>query len=227
MAPRIPGNKPGGDPDKMNLLGGGLFEFLFRLITGDSGWFGSNGFVGGIFSRIVEATTLQGMRWGQMDKQAEDLGKLQDQTQYLLGVLGYAHSYATSELSLTLGDMKRPMTNQIGRAIGVQFVNGAFVLQTRGLWVADAHQTFDEYLVGSQGIWCGIRVYSPSGALFAERYTHATESQASTLTVHLPFTVPAPGYRVEMWVHAALGRGIWGGSANAGLSVKKEDTETS
>lgn len=226
MAPRIPG-KPGGNSQQMSLFGGSFFEFLFRLIVGDSGWFGSNGFIGGIFSRITEGATLVGMRWGQMDQQAEDLGKLQDQTQYLLGVYGYAHSYALSELSLTLGDMKRPMTNQIGRAIGVQFTNGAYVLQTRGLWVADAHQTFDEYLIGSQGIWCGIRVYSPTGTLFAERYTHASESQVSTLTVHLPFTTPAPGYRVEMWVHAAIGRGIWGGSANAGLSVEKEDTETS
>lgn len=72
MAPRIPA-RPGGnkkprvDPTLQALLDGNFFEFFFRLITGDSGWFGSNGF----FGRIIEAVTLQGMRWTQVDDQQE------------------------------------------------------------------------------------------------------------------------------------------------------------
>jgi hypothetical protein len=196
----------------------GVLGFLSPILQGLTGGLsGIAQFIAGLFA----------IRWDQVDTHGQELGDLQSRTQYLEGVIGFAHSYATNDLSLTIGETKRPMTNQIGPAVGVQFTGGGFTLQSRGLWVADAHQTFDTYLIGAKDIWLGVRVFAPDGSLYAQRYSHSTEDAPSTLNVHLPFTTPAAGYRVEMWVHAAIGRGVWGGSANAGMSVFKESSETS
>lgn len=196
----------------------GFIGVLQRILTGTPG-----GILGAGLGALRD---LFAIRWDQVDNVADDLGSLQDRTLALEGVIGYAHAFATSDLS-SAGDQKRSMSNQIGPSVGVTLSGGSFVLGSQGLWVADVHQTFAGYPFGAADVWVGVRVYTPGGALYSERYSHLTSSNVVTHTAHLPFAVPASGYKVEMWVHGAAARGIWGGSSNNGLSVYKESTETS
>ena len=228
MAPRIPGNKPGGDPDKMNLLGGGLFEFLFRLITGDSGWFGSNGFVGGIFSRIVEATTLQGMRWGQIDDHEETIVDLQDKTQELLDVVGYGCSYMNTTTSTDFKGTKKKMafSTQVGRLVGCTMDGYGYVLGSKGLWRADLQMTFDVYAIGVKDLDMDIRVYAPDGSLYDQQlFPDSTGSRAARTNVY-SFIVPSAGYKVYAYAQCALGRQMLGGNGRSGFYVTKISGET-
>lgn len=158
-----------------------------------------------------------------------ELAGLQDRTQELEGVIGYAHAYASGGISLSLGSVKYSMSNQIGRVVGATMTNGAFILGSKGLWVADAHMSFDYYKVpfGVTKISLSIRVYAPNGSLHAIRTSRDDTDEDGTLTVHMPFTVPTAGYYVELWVNAAIGRGVFGGSEWNGLSANKISTETS
>ena len=156
-----------------------------------------------------------------------DLADLQDRTDVLEGVIGYAHAYVDGSISTTAGDKKLAMTNQIGPAQGVTLSGGSFVLGSKGLWVADVHACFDYLSVGVNATTLFARVYTPGGSLYAERWAISNIGEKHTLNVHLPFTVPTSGYKVEMWANAALGRGIFGGSANNGLSVNKVSSEDS
>ena len=194
------------------------------------------GLWGGIVDRIVDsiadaltggaASTLAGLTSFFNTKHAE-LAELQSKTQALEGVIGYAHAYVDGSISTTAGDKKLAMTNQIGPKTGVTITSGSFYLGSKGLWVADAHCTFDFLNVGVTALTLAIRVYTPGGSLYAQRWAVLDSNDETTLAVHMPFTVPASGYYVEMWCNAALGRGIFGGSANNGLSVNKVSTETS
>ncbi|MBV6758345.1 hypothetical protein [Rhodococcus opacus] len=187
--------------------------------------------IGGVISSIVQAVTgspgnalsLAGILNGHKT----ELADLQDKTQALEGVIGYAHAYVDGSISTTAGEKKLAMTNQIGPKAGVVPANGSFYLSSKGLWVADAHCTFDYLNVGVTALALFIRVYTPGGTLYAQRWAVLDSDDETTLAVHMPFTVPTSGYYVEMWANAAFGRGIFGGSANNGLSVNKVSTETS
>ncbi|MFE5790589.1 hypothetical protein [Rhodococcus erythropolis] len=165
---------------------------------------------------------------GPMQQQQAELAGLQSRTQKLEGVIGYAHAYATGGISMSLGSVKYSMSNQIGPVVGATMTNGGFVLGSKGLWVADAHMSYDYYTIpfGVTKVSLSIRVYAPNGSLHAIRTARDDSDQDGTLTVHMPFTIPSAGYTVEMWINAALGRGVFGGSEWNGLSVSKISTET-
>ncbi len=61
---------------------------------------------------------------GQEETHAE-LAGLQDRTQKLEGVIGYAHAYASGGISLSLGSVKYSMSNQIGPVVGATMTNGS------------------------------------------------------------------------------------------------------
>ena len=227
MAPRIPG-KPGGNSQQMSLFGGSFFEFLFRLITGDSGWFGSNGFVGGIFSRIVEATTLQGMRWGQVDDHEETIVDLQDKTQELLDVVGYGCSYMNTTTSTDFKGTKKKMafSTQVGRLVGCTMDGYGYVLGSKGLWRADLQMTFDVYAIGVKDLDMDIRVYAPDGSLYDQQlFPDSTGSRAARTNVY-SFIVPSAGYKVYAYAQCALGRKMLGGNGRSGFYVTKISGET-
>lgn len=164
-----------------------------------------------------------------IEAQQVELAGLQSRTQKLEGVIGYAHAYASGGISLSLGSVKYSMSNQIGPVVGATMTNGSFILGSKGLWVADAHMSFDYYTVpfGVTKISMSIRIYAPNGSLHAIRTSRDDTDQDGTLAVHEPFTIPSAGYYAEMWVNAAIGRGVFGGSEWNGLSVEKRSTETS
>lgn len=163
---------------------------------------------------------------GVADTQTE-LAGLQDRTQELEGVIGYAHAYANGGISLSLGSVKYPMSNQIGRVVGATMTNGSFILGSKGLWVADGQATFDSVAVGVKKISITLKVYTPGGSEYFKRTSVFDTGEQNTRSAHMPFTVPSAGYYVELWVNAALGRGVFGGSEWNGLSVSKISTETS
>ena len=164
-----------------------------------------------------------------MGQQQIELAGLQDRTQKLEGVIGYAHAYASGGISMSLGSVKYSMSNQIGPVVGATMTNGPFILGSKGLWVADAHMSFDYYTIpfGVTKISLSIRVYAPNGSLHAIRTARDDTDQDGTLAVHEPFTIPSAGYYAEMWINAAIGRGVFGGSEWNGLSIEKRSTETS
>lgn len=165
--------------------------------------------------------------FGDQAAQQVELAGLQSRTQKLEGVIGYAHAYANGGMSLSLGSVKYPMSNQIGPVVGVTMTNGSFFLGSRGLWVADAQAAFDSYGVGVKKISITAKVFSPGGSIHFQRTSVTTTGEEDTHAVHMPFTIPSAGYYVELWVNAAIGRGVYGGSEWNGLSVNKISTETS
>ena len=92
--------------------------------------------------------------------------------------------------------------------------------------MADAHCTFSFINVGIALIELETRVFAPDGSLHFIRTASADISQRLTLAVHTPFVVPSSGYRLEMHLNAAVGRGVEGGSRWNGLSVEKKSSET-
>lgn len=166
-------------------------------------------------------------QWAQAKQ--EDISTLQSKTQKLEGVIGYGHSYSDGGQSPAIaGDIRIPVDRQIGALVGATIVNGSIYLASRGLWIADGQLSFEGYTtLGSTYFNVQIRVYAPNGTLHFQRIAEAVTGERETLTVHVPFTVPDPGYYVELWANAAFGRGIRGGSVWNGMSVDKRSTEKS
>lgn len=158
-----------------------------------------------------------------------ELADLQDRTQVLEGVIGYAHAYANGTISTTAGYKRMEMTNQIGPIQGVTLTPaGSFVLGSKGLWVADGHAFYDAVGAGVTKVELQVRVYQPDGTtLHAVRQAEIDDADEVSLSVHLPFVVPTSGYIVQLWADAAYLRGIWSGSQYNGLSVEKVSSETS
>lgn len=159
---------------------------------------------------------------------AQDLANLQDRSQKLEGVIGYAHSYSSGGLHTGNQDLFIPCDQPVGPSVGVTVANNRFTLNSRGLWEANGQVGFEAGggLVQNNYVNAQIRVYAPDGTLFAQRISESVEESEHTRSVSLPFVVPTSGYRVELWCWVGLIRGIKGGSVFNGLSVNKISTET-
>lgn len=92
---------------------------------------------------VIDSTNKIKLFGGGVAETQTELAGLQDRTQELEGVIGYAHAYANGGISLALGSVKYPMSNPIGRVVGATMTNGSFILGSKGLWVADGQATFD------------------------------------------------------------------------------------
>lgn len=168
-----------------------------------------------------------GLITGFRDTAAPELADLQDRTQKLEGVVGYAHGYANGGWSSDIGLAKRPVDGVIGTTVGVTRQSGAYYLHSRGLWVADARINIDaKGAFVSTTTELQIRVYAPNGSLHAIAVSLENTGERHCHVVHLPFTVPSAGYYVEMWTDVPAFRNAWGGSHYNGLSVEKRSTET-
>ena len=231
MAPRIPA-RPGGNkkptvnPTLQALLDGNFFEFFFRLVTGDSGWFSSNGFIGGFLGRITEAATLTGMRWTQVDD-------LQDRTQQLEGVIGYGSARMSGHFTPGNSYTRCPFTTRVGPMVGMTHnsTSGYFVLGSKGLWEFSAKVIFDFLLFGSgadNGVFMDLVVYAPDGTEFYRAKNLTTSGPEVTLNETGRFVVPASGYRVEVQAMATINyRGMLGNIGFNQLNLLKISDETS
>ncbi|MBM4517529.1 hypothetical protein GS432_20010 [Rhodococcus hoagii] len=164
--------------------------------------------------------------FGIVDGHTVELAGLQDTTQKLEGVIGYAHGYITGGWSGQLGPAKRSVTGVIGTTVGVTRQSGAYFLHSKGLWVADARMNIDQagFAVGTT-TELQIRVYSPGGSLHAIAVSLHNTGARHPHVVHLPFTVPSAGYYVEFWADVPVARNAWGGSQFNGFSVEKRSLE--
>ncbi|MDI9900527.1 hypothetical protein QM716_11755 [Rhodococcus sp. IEGM 1409] len=178
-----------------------------------------------VLGGVTESTKKIKLFGGGVAGTQSELAGLQSRTQKLEGVIGYAHAYANGGISLSLGSVKYPMSNQIGPVVGTTMTNGAFILGSKGLWVADGQATFDFLNAGVKKISMTLKVYAPNGSEHFKRTSIFDTGEQNTRSVHMPFTVPSAGYYVELWVNAAFGRGVFGGSEWNGLSVNKISTE--
>ncbi|NKW63229.1 hypothetical protein GS937_01615 [Rhodococcus hoagii] len=70
--------------------------------------------------------------FGIVDGHTVELAGLQDTTQKLEGVIGYAHGYITGGWSGQLGPAKRSVTGVIGTTVGVTRQSGAYYLHSKG-----------------------------------------------------------------------------------------------
>jgi hypothetical protein len=195
----------------------------------------SGGFVSALIGAITQgfAFTLGGIStWfgsllGTVDKHTTDLAVLQDTTQKLQGVIGYAYGYVAGGWSGNINVVKRPVDSVIGPTVGVTRASGAYYLGSKGLWEAAAMFT-----VNQAGLLVGvdtelqIRVYSPSGSLYAIKSNLQSTDARHTLTVVMPFVVPSAGYYMELWTGVAAARDVIGGSQYSGFSVRKVSSET-
>ncbi|MCK0517857.1 hypothetical protein [Williamsia sp. DF01-3] len=227
MPPRIPqrsgGNKkPAVDPLLKSLLDGNFIEFLFRLITGDSGWFSSNGFLGGVLARITEGATLIGMRWTQVDD-------LQVKTQKLLGVIGYGAWYADQALSDFTGTSRVEFNQQVGPVVGCSNDGvGRITLNSQGLWRVDYQIDVAARAFGASDIYIELRVYQPNQTtLHTMKRFYVTDSDGVTCQNSMMFTVPSAGYKVGVYLHAGTIRNMPAGIDHNGLYVLKISDETS
>lgn len=192
----------------------GLYTKVIGSSGGGRGFNGLSSFLGGLL--------------GTVDGHGTELADLQDKTQKLEGVIGYAHGYINGGWSGQLGLAKRSIDRAIGPTVGVTRASGAYYLNSKGLWVADARLN-----VNTAGFGVGtttelhIRVYSPGGSLHATAASLATTAERHCHSVHLPFTVPSAGYYVEFWADVPLARDALGGSHFNGFSVEKRSMETS
>ena len=156
-----------------------------------------------------------------------DLAALQSRTQTLEGVVGYCHTWCSGGVSIVAGDRIIPQDNRVGAQVGTTHSGNRIYLNSKGLWVMDGHLTFDFLNIGVVYINLQLRVMTPGGSLWFQRFSEADTDKRQTLNVHAAFTVPTAGYYVEMVANAGSGRGIKGGTVWNGLSVEKRSTEDS
>lgn len=214
----IPGLPSSGASDTQNIANqlGAFFSGLDGVVA----------VVQGIVSGLQTAINTI---FGRVNGHDTELAGLQSTTQDLLGVIGYGNAYSTSSFSLSLGSVKYGMTNTIGKPdIGVVWTAGSVYLGSKGLWEADGRVTLGTYAppIG-RDISLTLKVFAPDGSPYYETAAVYSTGEEFTHSLHMPFTVPSAGYYVEMWVNAAIGRGIYGGSKWNGLSVNKISMETS
>lgn len=228
MAPRIPA-RPGGNPQQMSLFGGSFFEFLFRLIVGDSGWFGSNGFIGGIFSRITEGAALQGMRWDQVDQHDIDILDLQSDTQKLLGVVGFGQAAMTQHQTPGQSFAVVRFNYPYGPREGCTYSTTTYryTLQSKGLWDVFAKIRWDIILFQDSNTEMRIVVRAPNGSVHRQSAVMNSGSDQVTNSDLLRVVVPTAGYTVEVQaLSESVGRGILGTTDYNAFTVLKISDET-
>ena len=204
----------------IDIFNGLVVTPINAAIAGVADWFA--GIVGDVAGALAGITGLNSSKANQTD-----LAALQSRTQTLEGVIGFGHAYCSGGFSMNAGDMFIPMNVQVGPIVGVVHAGNSFYLGSKGLWVADVNCGLDFLNIGVVYTNIQIRVYTPGGSLFAQRFAEADTDKRHNLAVHLPFVVPTSGYYVQVWGNAGVGRGFKGGSAWNGLSVTKVSSEES
>lgn len=212
--------------DRLNKVGqdikNGFEDFATNLVQG----------IGEAFdgSAIDKLRQLLNKHDGDIAQSKQQLGDLQDKTQKLLGVIGYAYSTHTDTIKCAGLDTWTviPQNRVIGASVGAELTtSGRIRLNSKGLWFIQSQLLFDWYAFDvARRIQHQIRVYDPHGNLHAIKESIEDSTIKTTTTCLLPVTVPAAGYTVEVRVTGALGRGVLGGEQSSFLSVDKRSQET-
>lgn len=147
--------------------------------------------------------------------------KLTERTDLLSPLLDYCSmSTPPGSGDALKGSGRVPFSYQIGPRRGATPVDGMVRLEDQGLWDLRAMVTSSWVTVGSE-IRAYLRVLEPDGeTIFSEQGYHSNTLRSQTLTLVSSVVVPEPGYYVDVWVTASLGRGWWTGPQWTRLSAQ-------
>lgn len=196
-----------GDADKMFGEMGSAFTRGLEL--------GSGGLIDGPVTRRIKALFDAGVE--VRDGQDE----LKNRSDLLSPLLDYCSVSTPPGSDDALKETGRiPFSYQIGPRRGATPVDGMIRLDDKGLWDLRAMVTASWVTVGGE-IRAYLRVLEPDGeTIFSEQGHFANTLRSQTLTLVSSVVVPEPGYYVDVWVTASLGRGWWTGPQWTRLSVQ-------
>ena len=213
---------------------GNLFTKLF------SGFLNIGKVIGGIADAVTGIFSGGGFLddifgWGR-EKEVEILD-LQDRTQILEGITGYASFVMPVNRWLGIdandpGKRVLPFTQQVGPWVGVDTGggagNGKVRLLSKGLWRVDAQtRARATTYTGGHKNYIQIIVLAPNGSIWSlkESETDTNENGYGTLKVDHTFVVPAAGYFVTTNVYSDRWRWFLGGTKYSSFSLVKHSSE--
>ena len=190
------------------------------------------GGLGGIFQPISDG--MKPIRDAQLD--------LQNRTDLLEGVQGYAHAYMTKNVNAqwNLGNNWRtmPFDGQVGPAVGATVRgDGRISMDSVGLWLiyAKTHGRATGF-TGGGGVTMRVNVYRPDGSAYSSAYVRGTslvDAGAITSTYGnislvgvVPVVIDEPGCYVRVDTWTAAWRWWDGGTQLSSLSVVKQSSNT-
>ena len=222
MAPKIPGPKPGGDINLLDIFGDHFFGLFFKVVTGA---------VSGLFGVLADAAALVGMRWDQVDDHESNIADLETRAQKLEGVIGYGSAYMPQSSDWTFGEYTRlPFTARKGPIVGCTHnaSTGTFTLGSKGLWEVN-YKVFFDYLAGpvNKEVYCRAAVYAPNGTLFDESRIKGSSGDDITMQDSPRFVVPSSGYRLQIEAYSGTAyRGILTSRTRTAFNILKISDET-
>lgn len=186
------------------------------------------GGVGGIFQPISDG--MKPIRDAQLD--------LQNRTDLLEGVQGYAHAYMTKNINAqwSLGDNWRtmPFDGQVGPSVGATVrSDGRVEMGSEGLWLiyAKTHGRATGF-TGGGGVTMRVNVYRPNGSVYSSAYVRGTSLVDAvaygnvSLVGVVPAVIDEPGCYVQVDTWTAAWRWWDGGTQLSSLSVVKQSSNT-
>ena len=157
----------------------------------------------------------------------ERLADARSEVRALQGVQGWGSRYMSRQFSPGSSFSTVPFDRQEGPMQGVHTSGGEYVLESRGLWRADAQCFFDVLLFANSSIFMDIVVLTPTGSVFRRRRSRAAGSEQQTISNMASFVAPEAGYRVR--VEARVGadwRGMLPGRDYTAFDITKVSSET-
>ena len=190
------------------------------------------GGLGGIFQPISDG--MKPIRDAQLD--------LQNRTDLLEGVQGYAHAYMTRNVNAqwSFGNNWRtmPFDGQVGPSVGATVrSDGRVEMGSEGLWLiyAKTHGRSTGF-TGGGGVTMRVNVYRPDGSAYSSAYVRGTSlvdagAIVSTygnvsLVAVVPVVIDEPGCYVRVDTWTAAWRWWDGGTQLSSLSVVKQSSNT-
>ena len=190
------------------------------------------GGIGGIFQPISDG--MKPIRDAQLD--------LQNRTDLLEGVQGYAHAYMTKNVNAqwNLGNNWRtmPFDGQVGPSVGATVrSDGRVEMGSEGLWLiyAKTHGRSTGF-TGGGGVTMRVNVYRPDGSAYSSAYVRGTSlvdagAVSSTygnvsLVAVVPVVIDEPGCYAQVDTWTAAWRWWDGGTQLSSLSVVKQSSST-
>ncbi len=201
---------PFGD---FNGIMGGLVKALQGVYAGAIGWLNS-------------LSSMFAGKWDQLETVTDGQLELNDRVDLLSPLQDYGSCYASGSGNL-INTGRVPFNKQIGPMIGCHLDSNGIVLEEEGLWDIRARLAFSWTIGGGAQTW-RIRVYRPDGSLFSEQLDYSSESNENTREMNTSVVVPAPNYRVEVWITALIAlRATIGGPQHNRFTVQHITRDTS
>lgn len=161
------------------------------------------GTLGGGFGAFSALSALMGSKWETVDDLVDGQGSLLDRVDLLSPLQDYGAAYCPQLVNTgwSGGEFKIAYTAQIGPRKNVELDGtGGFILEEEGLWDVRARAGVGTAIINGNFQW-EIRIYPPDRSSIFSVLTDYHDSTSQVFReMSMPIVVPAPGYRVEVWV---------------------------